>query len=278
MSAGRAGGATGSPSTVDARQGNRVAARERHLPAEPRAEPAREQQRVRARAFDRDPLDPADSGPALGERRPPRKPTPPGEIGDDDPVEEAGERLVRAGDAVPFVRIDDEAVADVDDLGERLTVPVGAPAPAAVRREVGDQQREDDGRRMTGRLAAQPELDHLGQHLAPVAGREVLDDGVGLDAAPPPRHGNEEDRARRVSLGQAGEDAFRPRQPLGRGPDDVRHRARAELGLAVHLLAAAVPRELPLHLGDDAHQWRLQERPSRWSSSSARAGPQLPAA
>src|SRR6185503_14784356 len=114
---------------LDARQGGRVAARERDLPAQTRAEPPREQQRVRARPFDRHPLGPADPGPALGERRPPREPTPPGEIGDDDPVEEAGERLVRAGDAAPLVRIDDEAVADVDDLVERLTVPVGAPAP-----------------------------------------------------------------------------------------------------------------------------------------------------
>src|SRR6185312_8550322 len=88
----------------------------------------------------------------LGERRPPRQPTPPGEIGDDDAVEEAGERLVRAGDAAPLVRIDDEAVADVDDLVERLTVPVGAPAPAAVRGEVGDQQREHDGRRAASPL------------------------------------------------------------------------------------------------------------------------------
>jgi hypothetical protein len=40
---------------------------------------------------------------------------------------------------------------------------------------------------MAGRLAAQPELDHLGQHLAPVAGREVVDDRVGLDAALPAR-------------------------------------------------------------------------------------------
>ena len=88
---------------------------------------------------------------------------------------------------------------------------------------------------------------------------------------------HEDDRARRVALGQAREDALGSLDPARRRPDDVRHGARPQLGHGVGLLEAALARQLPLDLRDDAHQCLRHDRPSRWSSSSARAGPQLPA-
>ena len=64
---------------------------------------------------------------------------------------------------------------------------------------------------------------------------------------------DEEDRPRRMALEQARERRPRLRAPLGRAPDDVRHRARAELGHPVGGLARTQPPQLALDVGDDAH-------------------------
>ena len=248
--------------------------------AKARAEPADEQRRVRARPLDRQPLDRSDARPAGRERCPPRERAAPGDVGDRRPGEEVRELAVCGGNRRPLRRVDDEAVADVDDLRERGRVPLRPAAPAAERGQVGDEQGQHDGRGVVRGLAAETQLDHLGQHLAPSRELEVADRRVRLDAAAAAGERHEDDRPRGVTLRETREDALRRADPLGRRPDEVGHRARAELRNAVGLLAAALPRELPLDLGDDAHvppQCLRHERPSRCTSSSDRAGPQLPA-
>ncbi len=106
---------------------------------------------------------------------------------------------------------------------------------------------------MTRRVAAEPQLDHLGDHLAPASGVERAHARVDLDRAAPPAHRHEEDGARGMPLGEAGKHAPGAPDPLGRRPDDVRHRARAEVGHRVVVLPAAAPGELALDLGDDTH-------------------------
>ena len=133
----------------------------------------------------------------------------------------------------------------------------GLPAPATEGREVGDEQREDHRRRMARGVSAQPKLDDLREHLAPAADVEVLDGRMSLDLRAATRHGDEQDRPRRMPLGEPREDAPRSGQPTLRRPHDVGHRARPEGGLAFRLLAAARPRQLPLDLRDDTHQCLL---------------------
>ncbi len=54
------------------------------------------------------------------------------------------ELRVGAGEPAPLRRVDDEPVADVDELLQLRLAPGRQPAPAAEGRQVGDQQRLDD--------------------------------------------------------------------------------------------------------------------------------------
>ncbi len=191
-------------------------------------------------------------------------------------------RRVAGGGARPLGGVDDEPVAHLDDLVERVGPPGGLAPPAAERRQVGDQERQHDRAGVAPGRASQPDLDHLREHLAGEAVHlEVPHRHLRADGRPPARLGHEEDRAGRMALGQPGERSARLREPLRRCPDDVRHRARAQVRRAVGLFPCSQEGQLALDLGDDAHrrapaQWRRQERPSRWISSSAAAGPQEP--
>ena len=143
-------------------------------------------------------------------------------------------------------------------------------APATERGQVGDQQREHDRRRVARSLAAQAQLDDLGENLAAADG-EVADECVGFDAARPARHGHEEDRPRGMPLGEPGQDLPRLVEPHRRRPDDMGHRARPELRRGIGLLPEPLLRELPLDLGDDAHA-----TVSGYARSGRRAAPTRP--
>ena len=130
---------------------------------------------------------------------------------------------------------------------------------------------------MARRGAVEPQLDDLGEHLAAAGAVEVAHDDPRLHPCGSARPGHEHDRPGGMPLLEPHEHPVRLGEPLRRRPDDVRHRARTELGHRVVLLPAACLDEPALDVVDDA-QCRRHERPSRWSSSSAARGPQLPAA
>ena len=251
--------------------------------AKARAEPAGEQRRVRARALDRQPLDRSDARPARREPTPAtgacgarRCRTPP------SAVNRCASWPYAARDRRPLRRVDDEPVADVDDLRERRRVPVRLAAPAAERGQVGDEQRQHDGRGVVRRLAAETQLDHLGEHLAAAGELEVADRRVRLDAAAAAGERHEDDRPRRVTLGETREHALRARRPTRAAPrrggsscsSGARARRRPPRGSASARASARSRRRRP----SVPPQCLRHERPSRCTSSSERAGPQLPAA
>ena len=240
---------------------------------QPRPEPAREQERVRLRPGDRQRLGRLDVRPERREARAPAEPTAPGDVRHGDPVVELLELPVGRREVAPLGRVDDEPVADVDELLQLRRAPRRQPAPAAERRQVGDEERLDDRAGHPRALPAQTELDHVRAHLArrPVD-REALQVDVDVDPVSPLRVGEEQDRPRGMQLLEPGERPARRGFPLRRRPGHVGHHARAR-PLAV---LRAQLRQLPLHLGHDA-QWRLQLRPSRWIRSSADLGPHVPA-
>ena len=118
--------------------------RELHGSPQPRAQPAGEQERVGLRPRHRQRLHSLDLGPEPREPAAPAEAAPPGDVRDGDPVEERRELRVGAGKPAPLGRVDDEPVADVDELLELRLAPRRQPAPAAERRQVGDQERRDD--------------------------------------------------------------------------------------------------------------------------------------
>ncbi len=110
---------------------------------------------------------------------------------------------------------------------------------------------------------------------------EAVGAGVGIR--------DEQDRARRMSLGESGERVGR-RLLVRRGhPGQVGQHARAEVGHTVLLDGSAQLTDAALDPADcrvetdpvverESHAYRRHERPSRASSSSAAAGPGVPAA
>ena len=159
-----------------------------------------------------------------------------------------------AGGRAPLARVDHEPVRDVENLLQLDRPPLGLAPPAAEDGQIGDEQRRDDRAGMMDRIATEPDLDHLRENLVRHPGQlEALQLGARDDLALAARLGDQEDRPRRVALGQARERHLRLRMPLRRAPDDVRHRARAELRHAVGLLEHAKLPELPFDVGDDAH-------------------------
>jgi hypothetical protein len=161
-----------------------------------------------------------------------------------------------------------------------------AAAPADERGQVGEKQRHDHARGCPRVLAEQAELDHLGADVTfQLRKGEALDRngdvervvvGAGL--------GEEEDRPRRMLLGEAGERLARRLAPLRRHPGHVRHHARAQIRLVAQRgeLALDLPDadvgSGPLAVRERRRQRLRQDRPSRASSSSAASGPHVPAA
>ena len=105
-------------------------------------------------------------------------------------------------------------------------------APAQEDRQVGDEQRLDDARGRLRARAEQPQLDHL---RADVRGRRPASrsararPSASIRSSPASGSGNEQDRARRMPLGHAGERGARLLEPRLRHPREVRHHARAQV-------------------------------------------------
>ena len=147
----------------------------------------------------------------------------------------------------------------------------------------------------SGGAAAEAHLDDLGEDLVPARDVEVTDAHRRGHLADASGLGHEDDRPRRVTLGESVQHPAHARKPGRRRPHHVGHRARPELGDAVVLLLSPQPGEPPFDVADDAHglrhhrrrgsstdaghgQCRRHERPSRWIDSSAAPGPQVPPA
>ena len=275
------------------RPAGRSASRRRELRAPPAHRAARARSRAGAasgasrRAASASALRPStpsrsicrDPRPALGESRPPGKRSREGDVGDGDPVEELGQ---------PFVRpLGDRATPTSRRRGGRrrrrsrraATLPhAGSP-----------RQRQNTGRSETSsgstidagccdRRAAQTDLDHLREDLARLpASSKSLSSARGLDPASPARLGH---RGR-----SSAPDAARGAPRAWRAPAAARRAAPRRGGSSCSCAARACP-SAPLVRGaarasarsrrrrPSSRQWRRQERPSRWISSSATRGPQ----
>ena len=126
-------------------------------------------------------------------------------------------------------------------------------APAAERRQVGEQERLDDRAGHARALAAEPQLDHL--RAAPRAPSPAIVKHCSVDVDVDPRRAS---LAARGRAGSSATDAAPPappasrarRLPLRRRPGDVRHHARPRpLGVAA---ARAAGRARCSTCGDDA--------------------------
>ena len=107
---------------------------------------------------------------------------------------------------------------------------------------------------MPRRRAPEADLDHLGEYFARHASQlEVLQLRPRFDLGLATRLRDQEDRARGVALGEAGERPARLWQPLWGCPDDMGHRAGAELRYPVGCLPRTQPPQLTIDIGDDAH-------------------------
>ena len=172
----------------------------------------------------------------------------------------------------PFRRVDDETVGDADDLGKGHAPPARLAAPAAEHGQVGDEQRQHDRARVLrgGASAA-------GARSPPRAPR-ARGPAAGSPSAPPacrssPRcPGTGSGRSSGRDGARAGRQGSRaPSRATRRAPHDVRHRARAQVGRAVVVLARAQAPQLALDVGDDAH-----DPPSGGARSARRGGSDRP--
>lgn len=182
----------------------------------------------------------------------------------------------------PFARVDHEPVDHPEELLELRLAERKPAAPAQEHGQVGHEQRLDDaGRRRRG-ASSQPDRHHL---RADRAVRPALGEAAQIDVGVQPVAigagiGQQEDRPGRVPVAETVEDTPRGLLPLGRHPGDVREHPRAQRRrLTGQRRRLVQPAELGLDGADRRrlYQCRRQERPSRWRSSSAAAGPHVPA-
>ena len=208
-------------------------------------------------------------------------------------VRSKGSSAVSVRHVGPLPRVADEAVADLDQLVGLGLSERRSPAPAQKDGQPGHEERVDDARGGAGAEAAEAERDDLGGDVPALLAQrkgEHADGrvdpilGVGL--------GEEQDPARGMALAETRERLDRGLLPLAGHPRHVGHHARPQvrsLGLVRRLLtqAAQGPHDVVdadvlarplLDVGMRRAQWRSHSRPSRRISSSAAAGPQVPAA
>ena len=127
----------------------------------------------------------ADLRPELREAAPPGQRPREGDVRDGDAVEELGETRVRGRGR----RHSDESTTSRSAIAvisaNSFDSHAGLAAPAAEDRQVGDEERQQDRRRMAGRRAAEPELDHLREDLArePLAAAKSFSSTARLDPA-----------------------------------------------------------------------------------------------
>ena len=247
---------------------------------EPRAQPAGEEQRLRPRRRHRDLV--RFERPRARELASPALRPFPGDVRDHGAVEALRELCVAVRQVLvrPLGRVDDQPVDDVHELVEHLA-ELGHPAPAHEDRQVRDQERDDDARRMPRPLAAEAHADHLGAH-GTVAEGEALHRRVHFQLVFVLRPREEEDRARGMLLREAGERPLRRVLPLLGHPGEMRHHARALVRRLPRRRRRVAQRgELALDL-DDAWMPTSVPTPRRGrragSARSALAGPHVPAA
>ena len=296
------GGTTGSPSTwmpSSASASRRVSATSRR--SRERSQPASRSASARGPSIAQ-PLDPADPRPALGERRPPRE----------RPRRQArSETATRSKRRATARRRRPGAPGHSDESttsrSQTSTISAsacpsqsGSPAPAAEGGQVGDRGAAARSRRDAAPASPRSRSSITSESTSrPSADGEVLDDGVGLDAARP-RPGTGTRKIVRAGWRSASPARTRFARGSQRGGAQTtwvivlvrssgspssswRQRCRASF----RSISATTP--IRPHRRRDAavaavdpprptHQCLRQERPSRWRSSSAARGPQLPAA
>ena len=141
-------------------------------------------------------------------------------------------RAYAAGCRPPLGRVDDEPVGDAGDLRELVRTPrparrASGRTRAGRRRAAAARSSRDGAPRCRAGGARSPR--RAPRARAPAAGSPSAPTDASIFAAAAAA-GDEEDRARRVALEQPGERRPRLRAPLRRAPDEVRHRARPQLG------------------------------------------------
>ena len=144
----------------------------------------------------------------------------------------AGELAVRGRHVGPLGRVDDQPVDEVDEPAERRIGEVGPPAPAQEDGQVGEQERGDDARGRDRPAPAQPQLEHLraDEPLLAVSWTKQRSETLRVDRVRAGvLVGEEQDRPRRMPLGQPGERVARGLLPLRRHPREVREHARPQL-------------------------------------------------
>ncbi len=222
----------------------------------------------------------ADLGPARRERHTPGR-VRPRDVGDRGPSKNSASSAKR-GRSTP--RSHDQPV---DDAGEllpgRLTEPRLA-APAAEDGHVRDQQRQHDRRRGDGvrfprRTTRSPRCRCGARRV------EAPHRNLGVEAVRLIRVRNEKDRARRMALGHAAERLLRPPRAIPAAPRrNASSRScacstpRRSTRLRRRASSRSISRDRRVLAVPVLGQCRRHERPSRWISSSAEGGPQLPAA
>jgi len=163
-----------------------------------------------------------------------------------------GHSVARCGlrQARPLGAVDDQAVDGVDELVEAAVPERRQPAPAQEHRQVGQEQRRDHARRRLRAVSAQLQPDRLHRDLAVLADRVAVDLDVRLEPIVSVGLGHEDDRPRRVPLGETGQHVLGRLDPLLRNPGEVRHHTRSLHRLA--RLGHPLRTELALDLGDRA--------------------------
>ena len=134
---------------------------------------------------------------------------------------------VGLGRVRPFSGVDDQAIAEIDELLGRGLTEGRAAAPAQEDRQPRDEEGHDDARRSFCRRPPQMELDHLrGDVPALSREREREDRDLRVDPIVGIMLGKEQHAPRGVPVAEPRERLYGRLPPLRRNPGEMRHHAR----------------------------------------------------
>ena len=165
-------------------------------------------------------LDVRDAGPERRELRPPAARARPGDVGDHHAVEDVCElRRYGAGRSGHSVLSTISRSTTSTRLLERVDAERGHAAPAEEDRQIGQEERLHDARGRRGAPAVQPGCESSRRRSARPSPTGKT--STSTSASSPSSRvglGDEDDRPRRVPLGEPGEDVLRRLHPLRREP------------------------------------------------------------